>query len=73
MIRKVRTVNILDHDDDCDKLSYEGGLCTCGLLDGSATLTRDQREVAAERAMEAAEASMENYEGPELDAGALDE
>ena len=26
--------NFFDHDDECDKLLYEGGICTCGLTGG---------------------------------------
>jgi len=55
-----------DHDEDCDKINYEGGICTCYMPsspDGSGLPSYrggEASDAASERAME-------DYEGPALD------
>lgn len=46
----------MEHDEDCDKVNYEGGLCTC-YKPASFEETADAASLAA----------MEDYEGPALD------
>lgn len=46
---------MLRHEDDCDKVIYEGGLCTCGLSRGSVR-TDEQRDAQDEAATAAGEA-----------------
>jgi len=53
-----------DHDEDCDKINYEGGLCTCYTTSDLDRSHRDAREAASNAASERA---MEDYEGPSLD------
>lgn len=55
----------MDHEDDCDRVNYEGGTCTCDLyVDADTRNLRDRVEEARDAAMERA---MEDYAGPEMD------
>lgn len=54
----------MEHDDECDKVMYEGDTCTCDLyIDADTRNLRDRTE----EAREAAGLAMEDYSGPELD------
>lgn len=48
------------HEDECEKVNYEGGSCTCDLI---RQYERDQDDAANE----AAGSAWEDYDGPELD------
>lgn len=50
----------LGHEDECEKVNYEGGTCTCDLIRRYGQDTLDDAATAAGEAME-------DYEGPEMD------
>lgn len=37
----------MNHDDECDKLMYEGGICTCELLGGRDDYADEPSNMAA--------------------------
>lgn len=45
---------MFDHEDGCDKVNYQGGTCTCDLIQRDIRDAQDAREAAAEAAAEAA-------------------
>lgn len=56
------------HDEDCDKVNYEGGICTCYVPSESAYGQYWKPYADAQEAADAAnERAMEDYQGPELD------
>lgn len=56
-----------EHDDDCDKINYEGGLCTCYTPSASTLAYGMGDAIADEIGTAANEAAIEDYDGPEQD------
>lgn len=52
----------MGHEEGCEKIEYEGGICTCDLI-------RDARANGDDRDDDggALELAMEDYEGPAMD------